>query len=186
MKIKAKVDKRELRKLDAFLKDKKQFKSAINKAVNETAKKTQAHVSSRIIEQEGLNLRPAAVKRVIKMERSKAATLTAKITIERKRRVPLKDFGARQGNQGVSYKIRKADGTKMIPGAFKVRSYKQNVYKRPGQTRAVGGRKKGPSVWGFFRGRKMKKDVVAFARKQLTKEIQERIRVITLKRAGAI
>ena len=187
IKIRADIKYRQVKRIqDAIQGKPSKLRSRVNKAINETIKKTKNYIAKEIVSREGLNVSNAAVKRVQKSKNSRVRSLGGVIIIEKKKRIPLKDFKARQTATGVSYKIRKKDGTKVIHGAFKVKTYGNNVYKRPTKQRPTGYRKKGPSVWGFFLGQKLEPKVKRFAKKQLNKEVNEVIRVMRLKQAGAI
>ena len=187
IKIKAKISTAQVKRLQNVVqKTPSRVRNELNKAINATTKKTQTYIAKEIISTEGLNVTGAAVKRTQDKKRSTVRSLGAVIIIRKKDRIPLKDFKARQTKTGVAYKIRKKGATKVIQGGFKVKAYGNNVYKRPTSRRPTGSRKKGPSVWGFFLGQKMKPRVKQFIQKQLNKEINERLRVLKLKQAGKI
>ena len=99
-------------------------------------------------------------------------------------RIPLKEFKARQLKKGVSYKTSKRKGRQSIPGAFIVDRYGGNVYKRPGKSRAVGGRKKGPSPWGVYVKNHYRPQTVKSLDSEMRKQLVKRTRDIRAKMEG--
>ena len=160
----------------------KKIRSVANKAINKTVDKAQRFIAKEIINKQGLAVSQAAVSRSQDKKKSTVKSLGAVVIIRKKNRIPLKEFGARQNASGVSYKIRKQSGRKLIPGGFIVKSYGKNVYRRPTKLRPTGSRKYGPSIWGFFLGQKLTSPVKKYIRTQLQKEIVRELREIRIKK----
>ncbi len=76
------------------------------------------------------------IRKTTRIERANKSTLRATLFIKGKQ-MPIMYFGARQVKKGVSVKIKKNGGRKLIKGAFigKVFEDKVNVYKRKGRKR---------------------------------------------------
>jgi len=102
-------------------------------------------------------------------------------------RLPLRVFGAKQTKKGVSVRISKREGRKVINGAFIIAKYNNNVYVRPGKSRATGGSRKGPSPWGVTVKNALDKVVAKRdVEPELLKQIDRRIRAIDFKRRQGI
>ena len=161
-------------------------------AVNATAKKTKPAISKEVRKE--LAAPAKAVNQTISIQ-SKATNTeaSAKVLVKKTRRIPLRDFGARQNKRGVSYRISKSQGRKTIYGAFQgpkpgvmKTSWKGNVFQRVGKSRLPIVKLYGPSPWGVVVKKKLKPVVQKDAKKELRKQIERRIRFQNLKRSGAI
>ena len=115
------------------------------------------------------------------------------VELEKSRRIPLRDFGAKQNKQGVTYRIQKGgkrgfakdafQGPK--PGVVNVK-WKGRVFKRVGSSRLPIKQLKGPSPWGVVvRGGRLSA-ILSQIDAELIKQTQERIRYLRLKKSGAI
>jgi hypothetical protein len=175
--------------LDGMEKDiRKQVRIAVNKAGQRMESKMAKMV------REEINVTAKAVKRVITRPRLADETnLFTTIEVGKDKRIPLKEFGARQGRKGVTYRISKRGGKKLLPSGFIVRSLGGHVFVREGEKVLAGkGRYKGkmrqpivkkygPSVWGFFANRTVKEKIQADANAELETQVLERIRFLTVK-----
>lgn len=122
---------------------------------------------------------------------------SAEITLKPTKRIPLRDFGARQGAKGVSYRISKGGKRGFVEGAFQgpkpgamKASWKGRVFKRQGaKIKASKGRYEGmmrqpivqlfgPSPWGVFVKNGMKPEIQTDSMAYLIKQIDRRIRSI--------
>ena len=156
----------------------------LNTAINQTVRKA-SRLSTQEITQE-LAVAQKVVKEKIAVKKSKHTELRAVVTIQESRRIPLKDFKAKQNKRGVAYKISKRKGRNTIPGAFIVDKFGGNVFKRTNDSRGPLQSFRGASPWGVFRKQRSKKKVEKQVQKELRKQIQRRIRFIELKKSGAI
>ena len=118
---------------------------------------------------------------------------SAVLSLEKSKRISLKEFGARQGKKGVSYKIDKASGRKTVVGTFvgpkvgltsvKLRGH---VFKRKGKSRLPILKLKGPSPWGVIKKNNRAAAVKKKLQEELRKQMAERLRYQKLKASGAI
>ena len=164
----------------------KKIKRELAIAVNETAKHTKGTIAKQIVAELAVAQKVVKDKLTIKRANNADRNPTAKVTLDKTKRIPLRDFGARQNKTGVSVKISKSRGRKTIPSAFMVDRYGDHVYKRSSKARAVGRRKKGPSPWGVFVKNNLKEPTADDAKDVLRKNVERRIRFIKLKQSGAI
>jgi len=163
----------------------KQLAIVANKVATKTKSLIAKDVSSRVA------VKQKVVKRLIKTKRiGKTKRI---VQLAKSKRIPLRDFGAKQTKTGVSYKIDKAQSRKTIPGAFQgpapgryYAKWKGRVFKRQGRSRLPIYQLFGPSPWGVFVKNKRKKHVANDASAELKKQLAERIRYLTLKKSGAI
>lgn len=178
-----------LKLLDGMEKDvRKQVRIAVNKAGQRMESKMAKMV------REEINVTAKAVKKVITRPRlADENNLFTTIEVGKDKRIPLKEFGARQSKKGVTYKISKRGGKKTLLGGFIVRSLGGHVFVRVGEkVEASKGRYKGkmrqpivkkygPSVWGYFANRAVKDKVQSDANAELETQVLERIRFLTVK-----
>ena len=105
-----------------------------------------------------------------------ASSLTASVAVSKTKRIPLRDFGARQTKAGVSYRMLKSDGRKTLQSAFQVPKLGNHVFTRKqGAGRLPIKKRHGLSPHGVFVSRDMDKPMVAEAEVRLKKEIERRI-----------
>lgn len=182
-----------LRKLgQAIAKSGRKLTPEIAIAINATAKKAANNINKQIREE--LPLSKAVVAKVVKQNR-KASTglLQATVDVKENGQIPLRDFGARQVKRGVSYKTSKKKGRKLASSAFQGArpgqpkpSWGGRVFKRTGATKTPIQQLWGPSPWGVFVKRKLKKPTLKETRAELSKQLDRRIRFNVLKASGAI
>lgn len=150
-------------------------------AVNSTAREMKTPISRQI--REVLAAPAAVVKKVINQSRKASRDrLIAGVQVDHTKRIPLRDFGARQNKRGVSYRITKGGGRKTIasafqgpkPGVIKV-SWKGHVFKRVGKARLPIRKLKGPSPWGVFIKHNMAAKAAEEAERRLEKNIERRV-----------
>lgn len=161
-------------------------------AVNATAAKSKSIINKEIRKE--LATSATAVKKTISTRgRAKPGNPRVAVEVRKTARIPLRDFGARQTKKGVTYKISKTTGRKLIAGAFQgpkpgamKASWKGNVFKRVGKSRLPIVKLYGPSPWGVFVVGKRMGPSVDETQKELTKQVHRRIRFITLKKRGVI
>lgn len=184
---------RQIKRLEeAAKKASRKLPSEVAAAVNATARKAKTQISREIRRE--LAAPAKAVNKALRQTRkAKRQNPSAVLTLEKSRRIPLRDFGARQNKTGVSVRISKRAGRKTIPGAFQgpkpgaiKASWQGNVFKRVGRSRLPIRKLKGPSPWGVFREQKLSRQTVRFIKKELRKQLERRIRFNVLKASGAI
>jgi hypothetical protein len=161
-------------------------------AVNATAKKAKSIINKQIRSE--LAVTAKAVDSTIRVKADATEVqLTATVTVRKTSRIPLRDFGARQTRAGVSAKVSKTGGRKTISGAFQgpkpgvmKSSWRGRVFKRLGKTRLPIVQLFGPSPWGVMTVGKQLGPSKEQTQAELEKQVQRRIRFITLKKSGAI
>ena len=111
---------------------------------------------------------------------------SARVVVFKNRRIGLQHFKPNQTKPGVSVKIMKSAGRRVIPGSFGpgiAKLEKAGVWKRVGKERKPLRRLKGPSTWGVYR----KQNLAPWSKKKtserLVYEIDRRIKAI-LRRQG--
>lgn len=140
-----------------------------------------------------LAVKQAVVKKHVTVKRLFEGSSAISVRIDKSKRIPLRDFKARQIKSGVSYKISHSQGRKVVPKAFQGPKpgrmnvkWRGRVFKREGKRRLPIYQLFGPSPWGVMQKHKMKPDIKAEMRIEIRKQLAERIRVKTLKQAGVI
>lgn len=189
------VQQRRINKLKKTLggSDKK-LKRQLVIAVNATSRKTTGGIAKQVATE--LATAQKNIKKTIKIKKKadKSDGIPSAIVSQTEtRRIPLRDFGARQNKKGTSYRISESKGRKTIPGAFQgprpgvmKASWRGRVFKRIGKERLPIIQLYGASPWGVFTKKKMKAPVVKEAKKELIRQIERRIRFLQLKQSGAI
>jgi len=161
-------------------------------AVNATAKKAKSIINKQIRSE--LAVTAKVVDRTISVKaEATEVQLSAKVTIKKTARIPLRDFGARQTRAGVSYKVSKKEGRKTVQGAFQgprpgvtKGSWSKNAFARIGAEKTPIVILLGPSPWGLLALGKQLGPSKEQTQAELEKQVQRRIRFITLKKSGAI
>lgn len=161
-------------------------------AVNATAKKTRSEISKDIRKE--LNAKKKAVdKALVTGPRATRQRTGTTVTVAKGRRIPIKEFGARQTKAGVSYKISKNKGRSLARGAFMgpkpgavAARLGGHAFKRMGPQRLPIKKLYGPSPWGVFRGQRLTRPTMSKVSRELRKQLERRIRFNVLKASGAI
>lgn len=175
---------------DAILGTSKKLRRELNIAVNKTAKITRNAASKGIREE--LAAPAKAVNRTISLATVATETsLVSGISINKTKRIPLRDFRARQGRRGTSYKISKSKGRKTIADAFQgprpgVMKWGGRVYTRAGKAKTPIIQQYGPSPWGVAIKKKLKGPLAKDAKRELRNQVERRIKYNVLKSSGAI
>ena len=170
----------------------RKLKAEMRIAVNATANKSKSIINKEIRSE--LATSAKAISPTIRVSRKAAGDeLSATVEVKKTGRISLREFGARQGKKGTSYKVSKTKGRKTIPDAFQgpkpgvmKASWRGHVFRRVGKTRLPIVKLFGPSPWGVMTvGNKLgpsKEQTQA----ELEKQVQRRIRFVTLTKSGAI
>lgn len=187
------VDSASVNSLKAALKDTtRKLKAELKIAVNATAKKSKSIINKEIRSELAVTAKVVAPTIRI-LTTATDANISATVEVKKTSRIPLRDFGARQTKAGVTFKTSKTRGRKTVQGAFQgpkpgvmKASWRGRVFKRVGKTRLPIVQLFGPSPFGVMtKGKKLgpsKEQTQA----ELEKQIQRRVRFITLKKAGTI
>lgn len=157
----------------------------IKVAVNATAKKGTSIINKEI-RQELASTATAIRRTVYVSKRATRSTLSSVVRVEKTRRVPLRDFSARQTRKGVTYRISRRGGRNVAAGAFIVKSMGGHAFKRVGKKRLPIVKLHGVSPWGVFTKNKMRPEVVGRINRELIKQVHRRIRFNVLKSQGLI
>lgn len=160
----------------------KQTPRKLASAVNKTATRAKGFMAKEVNKE--LALTQKSIKKTISVpERANAKDLAVRVVLAESKKIPLRDYGARQTKRGVSYKISKTQGRKLINKAFqgprpdiRKASWRGRVFARVGKARLPIVQLYGPSPWAAFNKNKMRRPVIKLVRKQLRKEIDEQIR----------
>lgn len=153
-----------------------------------TGKKCESIVAKRIYAE--LNTTQKVIKANISIKRGKTR---ATVSLAKSNRISLKEFKPRQNKVGVTAKVSRSKGAKMIPSAFQgpkpgtiKTSWKGNAFKRVGKSRLPIVKLKGPSPWGVFVKNDMLPITVEETQVELQKQLRERIRWNNLKRSKGL
>lgn len=186
------IDADQIQRLKNMLKGAKpKVAQQLSIAINETQKKITVKASRAITEE--LAVKASVVKQKIKGKRATKGDLLAKVTVKASNRLSLREFGAKQNKRGVTYKISKTKGRKLIAGAFqgpkpgvvKI-SWRGNVFKREGKPRLPIVKRSGPSPWGVYVKSGKDPGIRKEARQILREQIERRIKFLKLKESGEI
>lgn len=159
----------------------------ISAAINKTAKKVQTF-AAREVGQE-MNVPIKILKKTIKQKtKANKDHLGARLGFWEGYPIPLKYFGARALKKGgVTYKYSKRrPRTGIIRDAFIVKQYGNNVYRRKGQGRGPLEKQVGPAPGYAYSKLGVVEKSASFAKTELPKQIQARIRYLTLKAQGQL
>jgi hypothetical protein len=169
----------------------KQVGRNVATALNATGKLAKSQIAKEITTE--LATPQKIVKQQISATKAAGGNLSVTITLKKTNRMSLRFFGARQTKKGVSYKVSKSKGRKFVPGAFQgprpgvmKASWKGNVFKRVGTSRLPIQKLQGPSPWGVFVKKKAVRKVEKLINVELKKQLDRRIRFLTLKAQGKI
>jgi hypothetical protein len=168
------------------------IKRELATAINATAKMGQREVSK--VVREELAVPKKTVDKTISISRkANAGQLGATVSLSKTRRISLREFGPKQNQRGVSFKISKTRGRQFVagafqgpkPGAMKI-SWRGNAFVRAGKSRLPILKLKGPSPWGVMVKKKLEKPTGAAIQAELRKQIDRRIRLLMLRASGQV
>jgi len=133
-----------------------------------------------------LQLKAKTIREKVDLKKATRSRWVAEIGINRKR-IPLREFSARQTKRGVSYKIQKTGARQKIQSAFiaKMPGGHEGVYKRKGPARLPIMQLRGPSLGEAFKGaRALVRRVTKDSRKNLAMQIDKQVKYILEKRGA--
>lgn len=165
------------------------IKKATISVANKVATYTRRQVAKQITAKVNIRQKDILRKGYCDIVRATAANnATATVVLSKTKRLQLIYFGARQNKTGVTYRIDKSGGKKLIRSAFIVeRGAATFVTKRLSKARLpIAGPLRGPSAWGVFVKSGMIRPTRQEALQRLRKEMKEAVRVATLRGAGRI
>lgn len=111
--------------------------------------------------------------------------LTQEVVLWSGHPIPLKHMGARQTKKGVTFKSgSKSKG--FVKSAFVVDRFGRNVFARTGKTRIPTEKQFGPSPGDMYEAGGVKQVAIQTTEEQLPKQINERIRFLTIKAQGKL
>lgn len=152
-------------------------------AISKTAKKT------KLASARQLRLVLPAPTRVLKKAiisgKSRNNGLSQEVVLWQGHPIPLKHLGARQNRKGVTYK----SGPKQkgfIKSAFVVNKFGKNVFARTGRSRTPIEKLYGPSPGEMYEAGGVAQVALKTASEELSKQIKERVRFLTLKAQGKL
>ena len=182
---------------------KSNVKKELRIAMNKTLKLVASNIAKIVTEE--LNTTQKVIKKSLRSKQAKSLDDKGVMTIkawaigessqpDEKRRLSLRHFKPRQNAKGVSVKISKKKKQRVfIPGAFMGSrpgvlrdKWQGDVYARQGTKRLPIFKKSGPSIWGVYVKSGKHGEVKTTARIALSKQIESRIRFLTLKSQGKI
>lgn len=172
--------------------DRKRLPRELSVAVNATSRKVVTNMSRQIRDE--ITAKSKEVKKVLKVnKKSNKNTLSSNVRLSHEKRLSLKAFNPRQTRKGISYKISKREGRKMVPGGFmgprpgsKAPRLGGHAFKRVGKNRTPIVKLHAVSPWAVYQKNHMRPATVRDAEAELRKQIERRIRFLRLKKQGAI
>lgn len=164
--------------------DVRKLKRELAVAVRATAKNTKSQMAKAVAAE--VRTSQKVIKSTLRDKVKPSPTNpSAEITLKPTKRIPLRDFGARQGKAGTSYRVSKGGKRGFVAGAFQgpkpgamKASWKGRVFKRVGKGRLPIVQLFGPSPWGVFVKNDMKPEIQTDSMTYLIKQIDRRIRAI--------
>jgi len=171
----------------------KELKKELRIALNYTAKKAKS-LTSKVVRDELAHVKKSDVDFTMKVHLIEGeSSLTASLEVKKTDRISLRFFKPKQTKVGVSYQISKRGGRKTVAGAFQgprpglmKASWKGNAFRRKGKGRLPIAKLRGPSTWGVMTKGKKTGPSIELIDAELQKQIERRVRFITLKKTGAI
>lgn len=150
--VEVKFDKRKFRNLQRTFSDfPRAIPKIISRAINRTSITARAQIARRIAEK--VTARVSDIKKKISRTKATYRHWVSTLSISAKR-IPLKSFKPRQIAKGVTYKIEKTSGRKLVMSAFlaTMRSGHTGVFKRKSDSRLPIIELHGPSLGQVFEG----------------------------------
>jgi hypothetical protein len=162
------------------------IRKELNIAVSETTRQVRIKASRKL--KEVIPVPVKVLKKAIAVsKKSDVSNLTSEILMIEGYPIPLKYFGAKQTKKGVTHKnagVEKSRG--LLPNAFVVNRFRGNVYQRTTKQRGPLAQQKGPAPSEYYKSAGVTDLALDTARDQLPKQINERIRFLTLKAQGQL
>jgi len=141
------------------------------KAINKTARGLRTQISKRV--RKDVAIKASTVKDSLSIQKARRRPQPVAVLDVDPKPIPLKHYGARQVRKGVSVRVKKAGGRKLVKSAFIVKKYGSHVYQRKGKARLPLKRLLGPSVRNIVEP--MRSDLEHYIKKTLDKQIKQAI-----------
>lgn len=163
----------------------RKIKSELRIAINATATKSKSILNKEIRSE--LALPAKAVNSLIGIKRKASGDdISATVEVKKSKRPRITQFSHRQTKKGVSAKVSKSRPRTVIASAFKVNRWGGQVVLRKTKARGPLRTPRGPSPFGVLTKGKKLEPSLKQTEAELIKQVQRRIRFITLKKTGAI
>lgn len=167
------------------------IKIQMSAAVSKTAAKVRTQAARRLATELAAPIK--ILKKIVvkgKMNRKDRDSMASVIYLNPGHPIPLRYFGAKQykkGKGGVTYRVSPSAGRRsIIRDAFIVDRFGGNVYRRKGKNRIPLEQQYGPAPGDVFESSGVIDLAVKTAETELPKQIQERVRFLTLKAQGKL
>lgn len=184
--IEIKFDDKRLKSIQKMLREVPQKMGMVMlRSINRTTTSSRAEIARQIAAV--VTTKQGVIKKGIDRQKATKNYWRGELDITR-RRLPLKEFKAKQTKKGVKYKIEKSGGRKLAEHAFiaTMRSGHEGVFRRKGDGRLPIAELRGPSVGGVFEGAAgIAQRVIEHASGRLETNIMAQIKYILEKRRVA-
>jgi len=156
-------------------------------AANRTAKAHTKEISRSVRDE--VSMKNKVVLRAVKVTKKASGVESqgAEITVQKKKRESLKEFGARQTKKGVSYRISKKGKRGFVPGAFIASSIGGHAFKRKTKARLPIKKLFGVSVIAVFNKQKLIRKSREQVKARMEYEMNRRVRAVivsSIRKAG--
>lgn len=180
------IDKGQLKRLEESLGEKaKRLPREIQTVVNAVARKVASETAKDL--SKVMPLKQKTLKKIVKQKaKATAEKLRATVGVGEGYPIPLKFHKPTQLKRGVSVLMRKKVKRSIIRDAWVARQWGNRVYRRSTKNRTPIEQVYGPKPGEYFAELNTIKKAVALAEKELVKQMERRIRFITLKKSGVI
>jgi hypothetical protein len=179
------LDKKSLESVMKVIEDLgKNARQQIRIAINKTGDKVKT-ASARKLRKE-LNAPVKVLKKAIRIEKqTNTDWLAATVLMIAGHKIPLKYFGARQTKSGTAFKVNSSNKGK-LPHAFVIPKYEKRVYQRVGKQRGPLAQQRGPAPGEVYQSSGVVSEALRVANEELPKQINERVRFLTLQAQGKL
>lgn len=171
--------------LEMVGRDPKQYRRHLGAAVSRASRQVRTFISDRI--RKKVHLRKSTVdRRIIFRNINSGQQVGIDVIVQETKRIPLKEFQARQTRRGVSYRLSKDRPRAVIRGAFgpNIDKLGRHVYVRAGRKRFPIIKQYGISPWGVVVKGGIVQEAVAAARRFLDEQVSDRIRFLQIRQTG--
>lgn len=184
--IKLGIDQSQLARLEKALGAKAhRLPREVQTAINATARKVASETAKDL--SKIMPLKQKTLKKIVKQKaKATANKLSATVGIGQGYPIPLRMHKPTQLKRGVTVQLRKGQGRSVIRDAFIARQFGGHVYQRTTKQRLPIKKMFGPRPGSYYSELGTEAKAKAVAEKELPKQIERRIRFITLKAAGTI
>jgi hypothetical protein len=135
--VEIKFDEKKIRQLEIMLRGiPRELPRIISRAINKTITPARTEVSQGIRQE--INIKAGDVKDKIELKKASTKRWEASISLSHKL-IPIMDFGAKMTKKGVSFKVYKSGGRKLMLHAFiaKMKSGHEGVFRRGMDKRTI-------------------------------------------------